>query len=147
MPLSVPVTDVAPEEVPTAVARAVSHPFDLTAEIPVRASVLRCSPEEHLLVLVAHHIACDDESGRPLARDLFAAYGARRAGRAPGQGELPVQYQDYTVWQRHLLGDEDDPMRPRGGPGVLLARGTGGRPPAVGAAHRPPASPGGELPR
>ncbi|MEV6683740.1 condensation domain-containing protein [Streptomyces sp. NPDC051130] len=109
VPLTVPVTDVAPEGVPTAVARAVAYPFDLTAEIPLRASVLRCSPEEHLLVLVAHHIACDDESGRPLARDLFAAYEARRAGHAPGRGELPVQYQDYTVWQRHLLGDEDDP--------------------------------------
>ncbi|MFD2121706.1 condensation domain-containing protein [Streptomyces cirratus] len=109
VPLTVPVTDVAPEEVPTAVARAVSYPFDLTAEIPVRATVLRCSPEEHLLVLVAHHIACDDESGRPLARDLFAAYEARRAGLAPPRRELLVQYQDYTVWQRDLLGDEDDP--------------------------------------
>ncbi|MEU6891115.1 condensation domain-containing protein [Streptomyces sp. NPDC046557] len=109
LPLTVPVTDVAPEEVPTAVARAVSHPFDLTAEIPLRATVLRCSPEEHLLVLVAHHIACDEESGRPLTRDLFAAYEARRAGHSPGHGEPPVQYQDYTVWQRDLLGDENDP--------------------------------------
>ncbi|MGW7189561.1 condensation domain-containing protein, partial [Streptomyces sp. NPDC054838] len=107
--LTVPVTDAAPEELATAVARAVSYPFDLTAEIPVRATLLRCSPEEHLLVLVVHHIACDEESGRPLTRDLFTAYAARRAGHAPGQGELPVQYQDYTFWQRDLLGDEDDP--------------------------------------
>lgn len=109
VPLTVPVSDVAPDEVPTAVARAVAHPFDLTAEIPVRATVLRCAPEDHLLVLVAHHIACDEESGRPLTRDLFAAYEARRAGHAPRDGELQVQYQDYTVWQRDLLGDENDP--------------------------------------
>ncbi|MFJ6718793.1 condensation domain-containing protein [Streptomyces sp. NPDC091259] len=109
VPLTVPVSVVTPDEVPTAVARAVAHPFDLTAEIPLRATVLRCAPEEHLLVLVAHHIACDEESGRPLTRDLFAAYEARRAGHAPRDGELHVQYQDYTVWQRDLLGDENDP--------------------------------------
>ncbi|MFE6407020.1 amino acid adenylation domain-containing protein [Streptomyces sp. NPDC057837] len=105
----VPVTEVAPEEVPGAVEEAGAYRFDLGAEIPVHVRLLRCSPEEHVLVLVIHHIATDGASGAPLARDLAAAYTARREGRAPGWEPLPVQYKDYTMWQREVLGDVTDP--------------------------------------
>ncbi|MBQ1099160.1 amino acid adenylation domain-containing protein [Streptomyces sp. b94] len=104
-----PVTDVASDGVAAAIDEVVAHGFDLAAEIPFRAALLRCAPEEHVLVLVIHHIATDGSSGAPLARDLAAAYAARRDGRAPGWEPLPVQYKDYTMWLREVLGDLDDP--------------------------------------
>ncbi|MEU5647265.1 condensation domain-containing protein, partial [Streptomyces milbemycinicus] len=107
--LDVPITDVAPDDLTEAVARAAGHRFDLSAEAPIRAELLRCGSREHVLALTMHHSAADGESMGPLVRDLSTAYSARVDGREPAWDELPVQYTDYTLWQREVLGDENDP--------------------------------------
>ncbi|MGW5399416.1 non-ribosomal peptide synthetase [Streptomyces sp. NPDC003952] len=89
--------------------QAASRPFDLRTEPPLRADLFTDGDEDHYLLLVLHHIAGDGHSVTLLVRDLAAAYTARTTGRPPEWPELPVQYPDYALWQRELLGPAQDP--------------------------------------
>ncbi|OFA51558.1 hypothetical protein BEN35_13405 [Streptomyces fradiae] len=101
----VPLTVAEPHEdrLMEVLAAEAARGFDLASEPPLRAALFETGPDDHVLLVVVHHIAGDGWSLAPLLRDLEAAYRKR------GLPELPVQYADYALWQRRVLGSEDDP--------------------------------------
>ncbi|GHF71752.1 non-ribosomal peptide synthetase component F/acyl carrier protein [Amycolatopsis bartoniae] len=84
---------------------AARRAFELDREPPFEARLC----DGQVLSLLTHHIASDGWSGERLIADLSTAYAARARGRRPDWAPLPVQYADYALWQRDLLGNDADP--------------------------------------
>ncbi|WP_244164869.1 non-ribosomal peptide synthetase [Rhodococcoides fascians] len=103
------VVDVDPGEIVSVVRALAATSFDVTAQVPVRVRLYRLSETEYVLALVVQHISADGGSMGPLTRDVMVAYGAQSAGGVPGWAPLEVQYADFAIWQREVLGSEDDP--------------------------------------
>ncbi|WP_408642280.1 amino acid adenylation domain-containing protein, partial [Speluncibacter jeojiensis] len=105
----VPELRAVPSETAPSPDEFAARPFDVSTEVPLHVQLVRHAPDHHTLALVVHHIATDGYSMGPLARDVMVAYIARREERAPQWSPLAVQYADYTLWQREMLGTADDP--------------------------------------
>ncbi|WP_443333996.1 non-ribosomal peptide synthase/polyketide synthase [Streptomyces sp. MNU103] len=106
--VELPVVRVGPDDLDERIEAAASVGFDLTTELPVRARLFAVGADEHVLLVVVHHIAGDGTSMPVLAKDLATAYAARLDGAAPTWDPLPVQYADHAAWQRAFLGEADD---------------------------------------
>ncbi|MCU1350199.1 MAG: tycC4, partial [Acidobacteria bacterium] len=78
-------------------------PFDLANGPLVRGRIIRLSEREHILMLNMHHIVSDGWSHAVLIRELGVIVEALRHGRQPELSPLPIQYADYSVWQRTRL--------------------------------------------
>ncbi len=79
------------------------RPFELSRGPLLRARLVRLGEREHELLLTMHHIVSDGWSLRVLVRELCAFYSARLDGQPARFEELPVQYADFSVWQRQWL--------------------------------------------
>ena len=85
-------------------AAAAATGIELSQEIPIRAWLFRLEPQRHVLLLLLHHIAGDGWSLGPLCAGPGARLCRAASGEAPALAELPVQYADYTLWQREAAG-------------------------------------------
>lgn len=75
------------------------RPFDLHDAPPIRMTLFRRGPRDHVLSLVVHHIVADLWSMVVLQKELRAFYLAEREGRAPDLPPVRAQYADYVRWQ------------------------------------------------
>ncbi|MDJ0025637.1 amino acid adenylation domain-containing protein [Gordonia alkanivorans] len=82
--------------------------FDLGADLPIRARLVRTSDDDHRLTVVVHHIAADGWSLAPLAGDLATAYRARREGNDPDWAALPVTYSQVSADRHAWLSESAD---------------------------------------
>ncbi|MFI8709486.1 amino acid adenylation domain-containing protein [Bacillus sp. NPDC077411] len=100
------ITHTTESELPELLAETVRYSFKLAEESAIRIQLFEIKPNEHVLLVLLHHIVGDGWSLNPLLRDLAAAYRARCQGESVQWKSLPVQYADYALWQQELLGSE-----------------------------------------
>ncbi len=91
------------EEVERLLYSGVQKPFNLSSDMMLRATLLRLDEEEHILLLVTHHIATDGWSMEILSRELSVLYTAFSLDKPSPLPDLPIQYADFAIWQREWL--------------------------------------------
>ncbi|MFE3853478.1 amino acid adenylation domain-containing protein [Streptomyces griseorubiginosus] len=82
------------------IAKACAEPVDLAREWPIRGRLLKCSDDDHVLIVVVHHIACDAWSAHLFAQDISGLYSASVGITGADPAPLRFQYADYAAWQR-----------------------------------------------
>jgi amino acid adenylation domain-containing protein len=89
-----------------------ARPFDLACGPLFRAVLITFGAEDHEILMVVHHIVADGWSLGIIDRELMALYEAYLAGRPSPLPDLPIQYADFSLWQRQWLsGDALDAQR------------------------------------
>ncbi|MCA9954884.1 MAG: amino acid adenylation domain-containing protein, partial [Anaerolineales bacterium] len=113
--LPLPIIDLqhlSADEQETAVNHHISEedqrPFDLTQEIPIRATLLQLGEENFVLILTIHHIALDLWSMELLVYEVSTLYRAYQTGTSPNLPEMIIQYSDYAAWQSDWLESHGD---------------------------------------
>nr|WP_256589251.1 non-ribosomal peptide synthetase [Pseudomonas sp. IB20]MCV2228159.1 amino acid adenylation domain-containing protein [Pseudomonas sp. AU10] len=100
MALPIPCVDVQEPDVQAHVEAEIARPFDLQAGPLLRVTLLRVAADEHVLVLVQHHIVCDGWSMQVMIDELVQLYQAFSQGQLLQLPVMPIQYADFAVWQR-----------------------------------------------
>ncbi len=80
-----------------------AHPFDLKKDLMLRAALFRMAANEHIFFLNIHHIACDEWSMGVFFKELAQVYSSIVCGRPHALSEPPVQYADFSIWQRESM--------------------------------------------
>nr|WP_043274198.1 non-ribosomal peptide synthetase [Pseudomonas sp. CHM02] len=91
---------IAEADLQEQVEAEIARPFDLQQGPLLRVTLLRLAEDDHVLVLVQHHIVSDGWSMQVMVEELVKLYAAFSQGQAPQLPDMPIQYADYAVWQR-----------------------------------------------
>ncbi|MGJ5676054.1 MAG: non-ribosomal peptide synthetase [Nostochopsis sp.] len=94
------------KEVKQLVAKEATKPFNLAKGLLVRATLLKLNQEEHVLLITMHHIITDGWSCGVFLRELSTLYAAFSTNQPSPLSELPIQYADFTIWQRDRIQGE-----------------------------------------
>jgi amino acid adenylation domain-containing protein len=104
--LSTLIAEEQEREVSAIMRSQITMNFDLSTGPLFRVTLVRVAPDEHLLLLVLHHIIADGWSMDALLRELVSVYESRRRGEQSQLPALRVQYVDYAQWQRETLSGD-----------------------------------------
>ena len=91
------------EALKAAIEAEMARPFDLRAHALLRVSLFEVAPDDHVLVLIQHHIVSDGWSMQSMIEELVQLYAGYSQGREVTLADLPIQYPDYAVWQREWM--------------------------------------------
>ena len=101
--LALPNQQLREEQVHRLARQQAQLAFDLERGPMVRAMLLLLQPDEYVLLFTHHHIVADGWSRGVLIHELQALYVASLSGQPSPLADLPIQYADYTLWQRQRL--------------------------------------------
>ena len=104
--LSMPVIEMVESEVPKFLQQQARLSFDLATGPLIRACLLQLGNQDHVLLMVMHHIVSDGWSLGVMLREFNALYDAFSRGTASPLQPLAIQYADYSEWQREWLQGE-----------------------------------------
>jgi amino acid adenylation domain-containing protein len=79
------------------------RPFSISTDTLLRIKLLELSAEDHLLLITMHHIISDAWSVGIMVKELTCSYNAYVNGEQPLLAPLPIQYADFSHWQRQQL--------------------------------------------
>jgi len=83
-----------------------TQPFDLAQGPLIRLGLLPNGPEQHLVLLCAHHLVSDGQSIEIIQQELIQAYQALQQKQPLDLAPLPLQFKDYATWLHHALQEK-----------------------------------------
>jgi amino acid adenylation domain-containing protein len=105
-PVELKIIKVTQQQVESLLSEEAQRPFNLQSDLMLRATLLQIDEQEHILLLVMHHIASDGWSIGIFWQQLAAVYEAFLSGKSSPLPKLPIQYADFAVWQHQWLSGE-----------------------------------------
>ncbi|MEH1970259.1 amino acid adenylation domain-containing protein [Nostoc sp.] len=105
-PVELKIIKVTKEQVEFLLNQEVQRPFNLESDLMLRATLLQVDEQEHILLLMMHHIASDGWSIGILWQQLTVLYEAFLSSKPSPLAKLPIQYADFAVWQHQWLSGE-----------------------------------------